>query len=89
MHKYKNDIIIACAIILILTYIIPAPKIIHYGVLAFLLLSGLPSLGRNEKDFYDNQIHDDEIEEVQNIDKEEKTDYSQLDSCFFNDNKKK
>ena len=59
MRKYKSDIIIACVIILILTYFIPAPNILHYGIIIFLIFVGLPKLNSKEEDFWENQKHDE------------------------------
>ena len=110
MKRHKDDIIIACIVILILTYFIPGPNFLHYGVLFVLIFLCLPSLGRKEEDFWENRSHDDSENETfyhsdyerplyslradesqfweNRFDEDEqKTDYSQVDSCFRGDSK--
>lgn len=60
LKNHKTDIIIACVIILILTYFIPGPNILHYGVLFVLIMLSFPSLRRDESQYYENRPHDSE-----------------------------
>lgn len=87
MKRHKSDIIIACIIILILTYFIPGPNFLHYGVLFVLIFLCLPSLGRKEEDFWENRSHDDsEIETPSQSDYERPSYSLRVDESLFWEN---
>lgn len=65
MRKYKEDVVIGIGIILVITYFLHANLLLRGILLVVLIILIMPSMGKNEDDFYENQVHENDTSEVQ------------------------
>ncbi len=65
LRKYKDDIIIGLIIIIVIVFLLYGFCMLHLVLSFFLLIISLPSMGKDENKFYENQVHENDTSEVQ------------------------